>query len=91
MDTHSKQTPLPNGPSRNITNPANYVIGDNSRPPTFVSRSLQTDFEVHPMNSSSTPVRYYEKQQSQVRIFHIFYKSHSHSLYIDCSYLSILK
>jgi hypothetical protein len=70
MDTQSKQTPLPTQTSPLATNNNNTkVTGENAPLPTFVSRGLQTDFEPLPTNPSSTQIRYYEKQPSQVRPF----------------------
>jgi len=75
MNTRLKQTPLPNQlSSLATTNSYNgtNLTHDNSYLPTFVSRGPQTNLETQPINSSSTQIRYYEKQQSQVRLFCIF-------------------
>ncbi|UJR30352.1 hypothetical protein I4U23_017887 [Adineta vaga] len=73
MNTILKQTPLPTQSSSLIgTNPGDITttstkpIEDPSTIRTYVSRGLQTDLEVQPMNSSSSQMRYYEKQQSHI-------------------------
>jgi hypothetical protein len=95
MNTRLKQTPLPT-PLSSVTNSISdditYTSGDTSSLPTFVSRGLQTDLEPQPVNPSSTQIRYYEKQPSQVsRLFHILFYFYDHFLLIDSSYISIFK
>ncbi|CAF0763301.1 unnamed protein product [Rotaria sordida] len=71
MNTQLKQTPLPtpssssSPPATTNSNSNNNTTGDNAIVPTFVSRGLQTDLEVQPINPSSTQMLYYEKQQPQ--------------------------
>jgi hypothetical protein len=91
MNTLSKQTPLPTQSSPFTSNNDTNVTGNNSSLPTFGSRDLQTEFEAQPPNSSSTQTHFYQNQQPQVRILHILFKSHYHSLHIDCSDISVLK
>jgi len=80
MNTFSRQIPLPAHPSQlTATNASTNATRNNSSVPTFVSRGLQTSLEAQPMDSSSTQMRYYEKQPSLVRTFHILVKSDYHS------------
>ncbi len=70
MNTLLKQTLLPNQLSSLAT--TNSYNGTNLTHDKFVSRGPQANLETQPINSSSTQIRYYEKQQSQVRLFCIF-------------------
>lgn len=79
MNTFSRQIPLPAHPSQlSASNVSTNATRNSASLPTFVSRGPQSNLEVQPIDSSSTQVRYYEKQPSQVRTFHILFKSHSH-------------
>jgi len=80
MNTLSKQTPLPTQSTPFTDNHSTNVTRNDSSLPTFVSHDLQTEFRVQR-----------HLQQPQVRILHSLFKFHYHSLYIDCSYISILK
>jgi hypothetical protein len=92
MNTHQKQTPLPTQSSSSTNSNGNPdITGNTSSLPTFVSRGPQTDFETQSANPSSTQIRYYEKQQPQVRIFYILLHFYSHFLFKDRSTIDILK
>ncbi|CAF3504291.1 unnamed protein product [Rotaria sp. Silwood1] len=69
MNTQSKQITLPTPSSSSPTtnsNGGNNTTGDNATVPTFVSRGLQTDLEVQPIDPSATQMLYYEKQKPQI-------------------------
>ncbi|CAF2037194.1 unnamed protein product [Rotaria magnacalcarata] len=69
MNTQLRQIPLPNKSLTSATtnsNDLNSIAKDDTSLPNFVSRGLQTDLESQPLNSSSTQMVYYEKQQPQV-------------------------
>ncbi len=88
MNTLSRQIPLPAHPSQlSATNPiaTTNPTRNSASLPTFVSRGQQASLEAQP--TDSTQVRYYEKQPSQVRRFHILFKSDYHAWYI--AYFSI--
>jgi hypothetical protein len=79
MNTFSRQIPLSAYPSQlSASNASTNPTRNSASLPTFISRGLQTNLEAQPIDSSSTQVRYYERQPSQVRIFHILFKSNSH-------------
>lgn len=74
MNTRTRQVPLPTQSSSSDTTTTAKDPNDSSTLPTFVSRGLQTDFEVESTNLLA-PMQFYEKQQSHVCLSNFFVSS----------------
>ena len=81
MDTRTRQVPLPTQSSSSDTTTTAKDPNDSSTLPTFVSRGLQTDFEVESTNLLA-PMQFYEKQQSHVFRFFCKLLYHRFCLYL---------